>query len=226
MPVFKLSKEIIFPHPSLANEDGLLAVGGDLSTERIITAYLNGIFPWYNEDEPILWWSPNPRCVLFPNKFKPSKSLLSIIKKNVFEVRFDAIFKTVIEKCATTKRKGEPGSWITTDIKKAYIKLHKLGFAHSVETYKDNELVGGLYGIAIGSVFYGESMFHSIPNASKVAFYFLIEKLKQLNFEIIDNQMTTPHLLSMGAEEISREKFLEILKKEVKLDLNKSPWPH
>jgi leucyl/phenylalanyl-tRNA--protein transferase len=222
MPVYGLSEEIIFPHPSLADEDGLLAIGGDLSPERIIEAYKNGIFPWYNKGEPILWWSPNPRCVLFPEKFKPSKSLTAIIRKNIFEVRFDTQFKAVIENCAKIQRPGQPGTWISDDIKNAYIKLHEMGFAHSAETYKNNELVGGLYGVAIGKVFYGESMFYKLPNASKIAFFFLIEILKQHDFEIIDNQMTTKLLLSFGAEVISRDNFLQILKKAIKIDEVKS----
>jgi leucyl/phenylalanyl-tRNA--protein transferase len=224
MPVFQLSEEIIFPHPSLADEDGLLAIGGDLSPERIIAAYTNGIFPWYNEGEPILWWSPNPRCVMFPEKFNVSKNLLSVIRKNIFEVRFDTNFKTVIEKCATTKRSGQPGTWISDDIIKAYTRLFELGFSHSVETYKNDKLVGGLYGVAIGNIFYGESMFYEVANASKVAFYFLIEKLKLLNFEIIDNQMTTPHLLSLGAEEIFRDTFIKILQKANKADADIKNW--
>ena len=215
MPVFELSNELAFPHPSLAEEDGLLAVGGDLSPERLLLAYKNGIFPWYSEDDPMLWWSPNPRCVLFPEKFKLSKSLKTLINKNVFEVRFDTSFNEVIERCATTKRPDQPGTWILPEIIAAYTKLFNLGYAHSVETYQNNQLVGGLYGVAIGKVFFGESMFHDVSNASKIAFYFLIEKLKSLDFKIIDNQITSPHLISLGAEEVSRDLFLEFVKKAI-----------
>jgi leucyl/phenylalanyl-tRNA--protein transferase len=222
--VYQLNREIAFPHPSLANENGLLAVGGDLSPERIITAYANGIFPWYNKGEPILWWSPNPRCVMFPGNFRASKSLKLLIKKNIFEVRFDTAFGSVISKCAKVHQANHSETWITSEMKKAYILLHKLGFAHSVETYLNNELVGGLYGIAIGKVFYGESMFHTVSNASKVAFYFLVDRLKQWHFDIIDNQTTTNHLLKLGAEEIDRDKFLAIIEKSIAKGNHSGKW--
>ena len=224
MPVFQLSDKIIFPHPSLADETGLLAVGGDLSPERILTAYINGIFPWYNQDEPILWWSPNPRCVMFPEKFKTSKSLKLLIKKNVFEIKYDTNFAGVINACAAVHETLHTETWITKEMKNAYILLHNLGYAHSVETYCKNKLVGGLYGVSIGKVFYGESMFYKVSNASKVAFYFLVEKLKQMDFDIIDNQTTTEHLLKMGAEEIERDKFLSILKKSVYKESKAGKW--
>ena len=211
MAVYQLPNEIVFPHPSLANDDGLLAIGGDLSPERLLTAYANGIFPWYSEDDPILWWSPNPRCVLFPKEFKPAKSLRLLKNKNIFECRFDCNFEAVIQNCASSKRPDQPGTWISPEIKNAYTHLHQLGYAHSVETYLDGKLVGGLYGVAIGKVFFGESMFFTVSNASKLAFLNLIEKLKEWDFEIVDNQMTTPHLLSLGATEISRDSFLEII---------------
>jgi leucyl/phenylalanyl-tRNA--protein transferase len=212
MSVFQLPNEIVFPHPSLADDDGLLAIGGDLSPNRILTAYVNGIFPWFNEGDPILWWSPNPRCVIYPKTFKPSKSLRLLRNKQVFEFKFDSDFDSVIENCASAARADHLGTWISADIKNAYSLLHKLGYAHSVETYLNGILVGGLYGIAIGKVFFGESMFFKVSNASKLAFWALVEKLNELGFELIDNQMTTPHLLSLGATEISRDQFLEILK--------------
>jgi leucyl/phenylalanyl-tRNA---protein transferase len=212
MPVYQLPDEIIFPHPSEAEADGLLAIGGDLSPNRILAAYVNGIFPWYNPGEPILWWSPDPRCVLFPEKLKISKSLAALIKKNIFQIRFDTNFLAVIKNCATAKRADELGTWISDDIINAYNQLHELGYAHSVETYRDNKLVGGLYGIAFGKVFFGESMFFLEPNASKVAFCSLIEKLLKLNYQIVDNQVTNKHLLSLGAEEIERDKFIDVLK--------------
>ncbi len=224
MPVYLLNKEIVFPHPSLADENGLLAVGGDLSPERIITAYANGIFPWYNKGEPILWWSPNPRCVMFPNNFTASKSLRLLVKKNIFEVSFDTAFSSVITKCAKVHKSNQSETWITSEMKKAYILLHHLGFAHSVETYLNKKLVGGLYGVVIGKVFYGESMFHIVSNASKVAFYYLVEKLKQWNFDIVDNQTTSEHLLNLGSEEIDREKFLAILKKSVSKETHRGKW--
>jgi leucyl/phenylalanyl-tRNA--protein transferase len=224
MPVYQLPNEIVFPHPSLAEEDGLLAVGGDLSPNRILTAYVNGIFPWFNPDEPILWWSPDPRCVLFPKKFKPSKSLRQLRNKNIFECKFDYNFKAVINGCADAYRVDQPGTWISDDIKKAYTLLHELGYAHSVETYLNGELVGGLYGIAIGKVFFGESMFFNVSNASKIAFYALCERLSEWDFEIIDNQMTTPHLLSLGAEEIGRDDFLEILSNATNMDSIVGKW--
>jgi leucyl/phenylalanyl-tRNA---protein transferase len=215
MPVYQLIEEIVFPHPSLAEKDGLLAIGGDLSPDRILTAYVNGIFPWYNKKDPILWWSPDPRCVLFPEKYKPSKSLLSLIKKNTFEIRFDYDFNSVIGNCASVKRVKEKGTWITPAMKKAYQLLHTLGFAHSAEAYIDGKLAGGLYGVAIGKVFFGESMFYHVSNASKVAFFYLVKHLKEKGFELLDCQVSTPHMLNLGAEEIRREEFLKILNRSV-----------
>jgi len=224
MPVFQLTDEIIFPHASQAEEDGLLAVGGDLSPERIQTAYVNGIFPWYNPDEPILWWSPNPRCVLYPEKLKISKSLNSLIKKNTFQIKFDFNFLEVIRNCALVKRSDGMGTWISEDIISAYHKLHQLGYAHSVEAYLDGNLVGGLYGIAIGKVFFGESMFYHHPNASKIAFCAMVEYLKKNNFHIIDNQVTNPHLLSLGAEEIERDLFLKTLEEYTVINNKPCKW--
>jgi len=211
MPIFELTEEIVFPHPNYAEDDGLLAIGGDLSAERLLLAYSNAIFPWFTNDKQILWWSPNPRMVLFTEKFKPAKSLLQTIRKQKFEIRFDTNFEAVIKNCASVKRPDELGTWITKKMKNAYIQLHKLGFAHSVETYQNNQLVGGLYGVSIGAAFFGESMFHKVTDASKVAFYSLVKCCKQLNIKIIDAQQTTTHLKSLGAEEISREEFLQIL---------------
>jgi leucyl/phenylalanyl-tRNA---protein transferase len=224
LAIYQLPDEIIFPDASLAEEDGLLAIGGDLTPERILTAYSHGIFPWFNEEEPILWWSPNPRCVSFPSRFKPSKSLRLLIQKNKFEIRYDFNFEAVITNCSQVARKEQTGTWITSQMIKAYTQLHKMGFAHSVETYLDGVLVGGLYGIAIGKAFYGESMFHKIADASKVAFSFLVEKLNQGHFEIIDNQMTTPHLLSLGAEEISRDQFLMLLQNAIQKETDPHLW--
>ena len=199
-----------FPDVKYATEDGLLALGGDLSADRLLTAYNLGIFPWYNPGEPILWWSPDPRCVIFPDMYQPSKSLKKSIRKHPFRFSIDTQFETVIKQCAAPRASGA-GTWITMDMMNAYIKLHELGHAHSVETWKGDQLVGGLYGISIGSAFFGESMFSMITDASKAALYFLIKNLVAWNYEIIDCQITSPHLLSMGAQEIPRQKFIEYL---------------
>ncbi len=215
MSVYQLSDELVFPHPKLANDNGLLAVGGDLSPERLILAYSNGIFPWYVEGEPVLWWSPDPRLVLFPNEFKRHKSLRQIVNNNRFQITMDKAFNDVIKQCRTTKRKGQTDSWITANMQKAYLKLYELHVAHSVETWKNGKLVGGLYGILLGKVFFGESMFHTEDNASKVAFWHLIDRLLELDVKIVDAQQDTPHLRSLGARLISRKKFLSYLNKYV-----------
>lgn len=211
MSVFSLSKKYVFPHPSLAEEDGLLAIGGDLSPERLLLAYANGIFPWYSEGDPICWFSPDPRCLLFPDKLKVTKSLRKTIEKKVFDVRFDTCFEQVIENCSSVPRPEQGGTWITKEIKEAYTKLHQLGFAHSVESFRGGQLVGGLYGISLGSAFFGESMFHFETDASKVAFVHLVERIKSWGFSFIDNQQVTKHLISLGSEEISRDRFLALL---------------
>ncbi|MCX7987603.1 MAG: leucyl/phenylalanyl-tRNA--protein transferase [Bacteroidales bacterium] len=217
MPIFELSDELVFPHPSLAEEGGLLAVGGDLSPQRLLLAYSNGIFPWFEKEDPILWWSPNPRCVLFPNKLNIPKSLRKFLRTHNFNVKFDTNCQAVISNCATAKRKGQiEGTWITPEMQSAYLKLHQLGYVHSVEVYQNEDLVGGLYGVAIGKVFFGESMFHKVTNASKLAFVTLVIHLQHWEFEIIDNQQTTPLLLQFGSEEIDRESFLSIVSRAVK----------
>jgi len=205
-----LEQKLEFPNPELSDEEGLLAIGGDLKPDRLIMAYEAGIFPWYN-DGPILWWSPDPRCVLFPEKFKVSKNFKTIINKDTFTIKIDHDFEKVITYCAETKRPGQDGTWITNDMKKSYIRLHKLGYCHSFETYKDNKLVGGLYGVSLGKAFFGESMFHLESNASKFALYHLVQYALAKGFIFIDNQTTTNHLLSLGAEEISRKKFIHLL---------------
>ncbi len=224
MPVYQLSEENIFPHPDLADESGLLAYGGDLKAERLIQAYANGIFPWYSKGEPILWWSPDPRMVLFPEKLKVSKSLKQSLSNKSFEVKFDENFEAVIEHCSAVAREGQDGTWITEEMCKAYIQLHKKGLAHSVETYSDEVLVGGLYGLSIGSAFFGESMFQTKNDASKVALFFLVEKTKEWNFTFIDAQVETDHMKRMGAENIPRKKFLEILKIAIKAPTIKGKW--
>jgi len=224
MPVYSLPEEIVFPHAQLAEEDGLLAIGGDLSAERLLTAYANGIFPWYSDDSPILWWSPDPRMVLFPDKFKRSKSLRRTVEKNIFEVRFDSKFEDVIRNCGLAKRPEQEGSWITNEMLEAYTRLHKLGFAHSVETYVDGELVGGLYGVSIGKAFFGESMFHHKTDASKVALWHLVDKLIEWDFDFIDAQQETAHLKSLGAEPIERKKFLNLLEIAVRKEGVTGSW--
>jgi leucyl/phenylalanyl-tRNA--protein transferase len=211
MPVFRLTQELIFPPPHYADPDGLLAVGGDLSPERLLLAYRQGIFPWYSEETPPLWWSPNPRLVLFPNEFKVSKSLQRVLKKNLFEVTLDRAFLEVIRHCAAARREHGEGTWIVPEMADAYHLLHRLGYAHSVESWQEGELVGGLYGVAMGRIFFGESMFTGKTDASKVALVRLVQLLRQWDFELIDCQVTTAHLKSFGAREISRKEFLDRL---------------
>jgi len=197
-----------------ADIDGLLAVGGDLSTDRLVEAYTNGIFPWYSEDQPILWFSPDPRMVLFPKELHISKSMKQLLRKDQFEVTFNKDFDTVIYNCATVKRVEQDGTWITNDMQKAYKKMHILGYAISVEVWFDSELVGGLYGIWLADkkIFCGESMFSKVNNASKFGFIKLVEWLKQKEVNLIDCQVYTDHLASLGAREISRAEFLTFLK--------------
>jgi len=212
MPIFQLTDEIIFPHPSLAEEDGILAIGGDLSVDRLLLAYQNGIFPWYNEDEPIIWHFPKPRFVLFPHDLKISKSMKQVLKSKKYSITIDQDFEQVIQKCSTTKRKDQTGTWITNDMEKAYINLHLQNYAHSVEVWNENnKLVGGLYGINLGTVFYGESMFHEESNTSKLA---LISLIQNFNFSIIDCQVYTKHLASLGATEINADDFYKIIVKD------------
>ncbi len=203
---------------ALTEPNGLLAAGGDLSTERLLSAYQQGIFPWYDEDQPILWWSPSPRAVLFPEELKISKSLKKTLKRGSFLVTCDTVFDQVIQHCASTPRHGQDGTWINDEMIEAYNQLHSLGHAHSIETWYDNQLVGGLYGIAIGRVFFGESMFSLKTDASKVAFAHLIAQLKAWHFPIIDCQVSNPHLSSLGAREISRDHFSQLLKDNTKQD--------
>ena len=205
-----LNHDIAFPDVSLASKEGILAVGGDLSTERLLLAYKTGIFPWFDHEEPIIWWSPDPRFVLFPKNIKVSKSMKQVLRNSNFEVSVNKDFETVISNCAIMKREGQDGTWISPSMKTAYIELHKLGYAKSVEVWLDNEIVGGLYGIDVGNgVFCGESMFSKVSNASKVA---LITFVQNTNYKLIDCQVYTHHLDSLGAEDISRKEFLTYLK--------------
>lgn len=208
---------------ALKEPDGLLAAGGDLSPERLVNAYHQGIFPWFNEGEPILWWSPDPRCVLYPDQVKISRSLRKTLNKNLFEVRMDTAFESVMQACAET-RKDQEGTWINTAMLEAYTRLHELGYAHSVECWQDNQLVGGLYGIAIGKVFCGESMFTRRSDASKVALVHLCQFLLQRQFELIDSQVYTSHLESLGAVMIPRNDYLDVLKQYTLEDDEPGKW--
>ena len=211
MPVYQLSDEVpLFPPQSHAEPGGLLAVGGDLSTERLLAAYRQGIFPWYEEGQPILWWSPDPRLILEPASLKISQSLRKVLKKQIFQIKSDTVFEQVIHACGMPRRHGK-GTWITGDMRRAYTRLHELGYAHSVESWYEEKLVGGLYGVFLGKCFFGESMFSRKTDASKIALVSLVEQLKKWQVELIDCQVTSNHLIRMGAREISRQEFLRRL---------------
>lgn len=224
MPVFLLSDKIAFPSPHLASEQGLLAMGGDLSRKRLILAYQMGIFPWYSDNEPIMWWSPDPRLVLYPREIKISKTLKKIIKKKLYHVTMDLEFVQVITQCAHIRlHKNEP-TWIVKDMINAYCKLHESGFAHSMEVWQKDELVGGLYGVSLGRCFFGESMFTLASNASNVALVKLVEYLNSMSFDLIDCQTTTEHLVRFGAKEIPRRLFLQQLKKSLQTPTLRGKW--
>ena len=210
---------------ALSEPNGLLAVGGDLAPERLLAAYRRGIFPWYSPGEPILWWSPDPRMVLFPAEFKVSRSLGRTLRRGGYEVRLDTAFARVIAACAQTPRRGQHGTWIVPEMQAAYRRLHELGLAHSVETWVDGELVGGLYGIALGRMFYGESMFSWRSDASKIAVAHLARYLERLGFGMVDCQMHTAHLASLGAREIPRDDFIARLNALVAAGPAPGPWP-
>jgi leucyl/phenylalanyl-tRNA---protein transferase len=209
--MFLLTKELFFPPVDVADEDGLLAIGGDLSTERLLLAYRSGIFPWYNEDEPICWWSPDPRFVLYPQELKLSNSMKSVLRNGKFRFTINRAFTQVIQNCKTISRKSQDGTWISPAMQKAYTILHEHGFAQSAETWMDGKLVGGLYGIRLGKIFFGESMFSLESNASKFAFINYVQQLQKENILLIDCQLHTPHLESLGAKMIPRELFTRIL---------------
>jgi len=219
-----MSSTFQFPDPETAEPDGLLACGGNLEVDTLLSAYSQGIFPWYSKDSPILWWSPDPRLVLFPENYKASKSLLQTIKKNVFEIRFDENFGQVIHHCAHVKRKSQTGTWITPEMQDAYIKLHEAGYGHCVETYYNKKLVGGLYGVSIGAAFFGESMFHLMRDASKVAFHYLMSRLIRWKFRLVDAQQSTQHLKNLGATEIPRKQFILYLKEAIKEKSKTGRW--
>ncbi len=213
MTVYRLTKELVFPPPELADDDGLLAIGGDLSVNRLILAYSMGIFPWYSDNDPILWWSPDPRLVLIPGELKVSRTLRQTIKKGIYRVTTNTAFEDVIRNCAVIRRKGQGGTWITDDMITAYVRLHKAGYAHSVESWDGDELAGGFYGVMMGKAFFGESMFAKKTDASKVAFATYVAILAEKDFELIDCQVTTDHMKRFGAREIPRTEFLKLLQK-------------
>ena len=210
MPLFALDKQITFPPVHLSEPDGLLAVGGDLSTERLLMAYRSGIFPWY-EGEHILWWCPDPRFILYPDELKVSKSMRVLLKRDAFEFTINQAFTEVINSCKTIPRKEQDGTWITDDVKKAYTRLHQLGFAHSAEVWQNGVLVGGLYGVRLGRIFFGESMFSKTSNASKYAFISYVQQLKTEGVQLVDCQVYTEHLESLGAKMIPRQIFMQEL---------------
>jgi leucyl/phenylalanyl-tRNA---protein transferase len=224
MPIFRLVDEPVFPPPDYADPSGLLAVGGDLSNERLLEAYRVGIFPWYSDDQPILWWSPDPRLILDLKDFKISRSLGKTLKKGVFQVTFDHAFEEVIQACAVVPREAQNGTWITAEMQEAYINLHGLGYAHSVETWFGGQLAGGLYGVSLGKCFFGESMFHLKTDASKVALATLVERLKSWDFHFIDSQMTTEHMVRLGAKELSRRIFLKRLQSALRHPTRRGRW--
>lgn len=222
MPLFRLSRKLNFPPAWLARSDGLLCIGGDLSPERLLLAYKNGIFPWFSNDEPFLWWSPDPRLVLLPDDINISKSLKKKIRKKTFTIKVDTAFEQTILSCA--KPRKEEGTWLVEEMIDAYIELHEQGYAHSIETWKNDKLVGGLYGVCIGGSFFGESMFSFESDTSKIALVALANHLKKNHFDLIDCQVTTRHLLSMGAIEISRNSFLDIISNSIKRKNIKDIW--
>lgn len=224
MPVFLLSDRLAFPSPRLATAEGLLAVGGDLSQQRLLLAYRMGIFPWFSDGDPILWWSPDPRMVLFPSEFRITKTLRKILKRDVFQVTMDRAFTEVINRCRQVREQNKEGTWIVEDMIGAYCELHEAGFAHSVEAWQDGKLTGGLYGVSLGRCFFGESMFTLKSNASNVALVHLIRYLRQHAFDMVDCQVRTSHLMRFGAREIPRDHFLSLLKMSLQMPTLKGKW--
>ena len=224
MPIFRLNAEPTFPPPDRAEEDGLLAVGGDLSPARLIEAYRRGIFPWFGEGEPILWWSPDPRLVLDLDDLHVSRSMRKAMRQGKFEGRVDTAFAQVIAACASAPREGQPGTWITAEMQAAYVRLHEMGHAHSYESWCDGELVGGIYGVSIGRGFFGESMFSRRTNASKAALIGLVGLLKARGDWFLDCQVTSQHLLSLGARDVPRRDFLERLGRAVESPNRPGKW--
>lgn len=224
MTVYQIPTDLRFPDPHLADESGLLGVGGDLAVERLLLAYRSGIFPWYSDDQPILWWSPDPRMVLFPKELHIPKSLKKLLKNHPFVLRMDSAFEQVITQCMGVPRPGQDGTWITPEMKDAYMDLHLAGYAHSMEVWEGERLVGGLYGVAVGGVFCGESMFTLVPNASKIALVTLIEQLHTLGFTLLDCQVHTDHLERFGAKFISKSDYLTRLRDIAHVDIGVGSW--
>jgi len=224
MPVYQLTKALLFPDPERANPRGLLAVGGDLRVERLLLAYRLGIFPWYGPGEPILWWSPPRRCVMAPAGFHASRRLLRIIRQERFTVTFDQAFPQVIRACAETRLEQGEGTWITTEMIDAYCALHELGFAHSAEAWWEGQSAGGIYGVSLGRAFFGESMFTQVTNGSKVAFFSLAQRLAEWEFTLIDCQITNPHLVRLGSYEITRREFLRRLNESLQFPTRRGKW--
>jgi leucyl/phenylalanyl-tRNA--protein transferase len=223
MPVYRLPEAVLFPPVGNAVQSGLLAVGGDLSPERLLAAYREGIFPWYSEGEPILWWSPDPRFVLFPDELCVSRSMRQFLKKGLVRITFDRSFREVISACRRP-RPGQDGTWITPEMRRAYCALHNLGYAHSVEVWQEKELVGGLYGVSLGRAFFGESMFSAVPNASKAALITLASQLKERGFDLIDCQVETAHLAGLGARPIPRRDFCALLQQSLRHETLRGNW--
>ena len=222
MPVFLLTQDLVFPDPMHADEQGLLAVGGDLSMDRLLLAYESGIFPWYNDDQPLLWWSPDPRCVLRPSEVKVSKSMRNVLNRGDFEVTADQAFPEVIRACMDTRKRE--GTWLNEDMVSAYINLHRLGIAHSIEVWRGDALVGGLYGLSLGNLFFGESMFSKANNMSKVAFICLARGLERWGMPLIDCQVENDHLISLGAQAMPRAEFLEHLRRGMEAPTRRGSW--
>jgi leucyl/phenylalanyl-tRNA--protein transferase len=224
MPVFRLTEKLLFPPVHLSTPEGLLAVGGDLSIRRLLLAYRSGIFPWYSQSEPLLWWAPDPRSVLFPHELKISRSLKKVLKQKRYTVRMDTDFRFVIESCAAIERKDQFGTWITDEMMDAYLKLYRHGYAHSVETWCQGKMVGGLYGLSIGRCFFGESMFSKRRDASKVALVYLSRFAAGRGFGFIDCQVPSDHLCRLGARNLPRSKFMKLLAKYINQPIEQGPW--
>ncbi|MDH5648861.1 MAG: leucyl/phenylalanyl-tRNA--protein transferase [Gammaproteobacteria bacterium] len=219
------TKDLRFPPVDLASPEGLLAIGGDLRCERLLEAYRHGIFPWYSDDQPILWWSPDPRATLFPKQLHVSHSLSKTLKQKTFSVTFDTRFRSVIEACSLPRQhQAQPGTWITPDMIEAYCRLHEMGFAHSTEVWLNDKLVGGLYGVALGRAYFGESMFSTASNASKVGFVYTVRQLAAWQFRIIDCQVSSEHLTRFGAKDIRRTQFINELEKALQFPDKMGPW--
>ncbi len=224
MPIFALDDRHIFPDPELAEESGLLAIGGDLNPHRVLLGYSIGIFPWYSDGQPILWHSPDPRFVLFPDELRFGRSLRRRLKAAPYEITLDQAFEEVITECALAPRPDQDGTWITDDMLDCYLELHGRGYAHSVESWLDGELVGGLYGVALGGVYFGESMFAKAPDASKIGFVHLVKQLAAWDFKVIDSQVYTDHLARFGARHIPRDDYLRRLRAGVLEEGRRGPW--